>query len=91
MNKTMAEINTVIEYLTSELIQKDEFDYDIKDALISMLEAKENYSLALKKSSDKTPMTKKQYNKFFKNVGILPNQESLDKEQHKHQEDKAQI
>lgn len=49
MDETMIEINAVIDQLASKLIQKDEFDYDIKDALISMLEAKENYSLALKK------------------------------------------
>lgn len=48
MDETMIEINAVIDQLASKLIQKDEFDYDIKDALISMLEAKENYSLALK-------------------------------------------
>lgn len=41
-----------------------------------------------KPSIDK-PMTKEQYDEFFKNAGILPNQEFLDKEQHKHQEDKA--
>lgn len=41
------------------------------------------------KSSIKKTMTKEQYNDFFKNAGILPNQEFLDKEQHKHQEDKA--
>ncbi|KFL97319.1 hypothetical protein HMPREF5175_00158 [Lactobacillus gasseri SV-16A-US] len=50
MDETMIEINAVIDQLASKLIQKDEFDYDIKDALISMLEAKENYSLALKKA-----------------------------------------
>lgn len=50
MNETMTEINAVIDQLTSELIQKNEFDYDIKYALISMIEAKENYSLALKKT-----------------------------------------
>lgn len=48
MDETMIEINAVIDQLASKLIQKDEFDYDIKDALISMLEAK--YSLALKKA-----------------------------------------
>ena len=50
MDETMIEINAVIDQLASKLIQKDEFDYDIKDALISMLEAKENYSLALNKA-----------------------------------------
>lgn len=41
------------------------------------------------KPSINKPMTKEQYNDFFKNAEILPNQEFLDKEQHKHQEDKA--
>lgn len=51
MNKTMAEINTVIEHLTSELIQKNEFSFDIKATLISMLDAKENYSQVLIKKA----------------------------------------
>lgn len=33
MDETMIEINAVIDQLASKLIQKDEFDYDIKDAL----------------------------------------------------------
>lgn len=41
------------------------------------------------KPSINKPMTKEQYNDFFKNAGILPNQEFLDKEQHKRRENKA--
>nr|DAS87101.1 MAG TPA: hypothetical protein [Caudoviricetes sp.] len=44
---------------------------------------------AEEKPSVRKPMTKEQYDEFFKNAGILPNQEFLDKEQHKHREDKA--
>lgn len=37
MDETMIEINAVIDQLASKLIQKDEFDYDIKDALTFIL------------------------------------------------------
>ena len=55
------------------------YDQQISAELISLEE----------KPSISKPMTKEQYDEFFKNAGILPNQEFLDKEQHKHQEDKA--
>lgn len=35
------------------------------------------------------PMSEEQYDEFFKNVGILPKREFLDKEQHKHRENRA--
>lgn len=41
-----------------------------------------------KPSIDKL-MTKEQYDEFFKNARILPKREFLDKEQHKHREDRA--
>ena len=35
------------------------------------------------------PMSEEQYDEFFKNAGILPKREFLDKEQHKHREDRT--
>lgn len=50
MYHTMKRIDTVIKQLAFELIEKDEFSPDIKATLISMLDAKENYSQVLKKT-----------------------------------------